>query len=62
MRHHAKHCALHRYGARCEVYAAERIVMLKTLHCQVRVVWVYRTIQMGGASHHASRLERRADL
>jgi len=28
-----------------EVTAAERLVMLKTLHCQVRVVWVFRKSQ-----------------
>jgi hypothetical protein len=28
-----------------EVAAAERLVLLKTLHCQVRVVWVFRKSQ-----------------
>ena len=45
MRLQAKHYALHLYGARREVDAAERIVMLKTLRSQVRVVWVYRKSQ-----------------
>lgn len=33
------------YGKRCDVRAYERIVMLKTLKCPVRVVWVYRKTQ-----------------
>jgi hypothetical protein len=33
------------YGGVREVTAAERLVMLKTLHCQVRVVWVFRRTQ-----------------
>lgn len=33
---------INRYGKRREVIAAERLVMLKTLRCQVRVVWVFR--------------------
>jgi hypothetical protein len=45
MREHAKAYTLHLYGAPREVLAAERIVMLKTLRCQVRVVWVYRKTQ-----------------
>jgi hypothetical protein len=36
---------LHVYGALREVLAAERVVMLKTLRCPVRVVWVYRKTQ-----------------
>lgn len=36
---------LHVYGALREVVAAERVVMLKTLRCPVRVVWVYRKTQ-----------------
>ena len=35
-------CTLHVYGAVREVVAAERVVMLKTLRCPVRVVRVYR--------------------
>ncbi|MGB5560140.1 MAG: transposase, partial [Paracoccaceae bacterium] len=33
------------YGKMREVIAAERLVMLKTLRCQVRVVWVFRKTQ-----------------
>jgi hypothetical protein len=33
------------YGKRREVQAADRIVMLKTLKCPVRVVWVFRRTQ-----------------
>ena len=36
---------VHIYGREREVVAAERIVMLKTLRCRVRVVWVYRNTQ-----------------
>ena len=36
---------INRYGKRREVIAAERLVMLKTLRCQVRVVWVFRKTQ-----------------
>jgi hypothetical protein len=36
---------LHVYGALREVVAAEQVVMLKTLRCPVRVVWVYRKTQ-----------------
>ena len=36
---------LHRHGGMREVLAAERLVMLKTLRCQVRVVWVFRRTQ-----------------
>jgi len=36
---------VHVYGREREVVAAERIVMLKTLRCRVRVVWVYRKTQ-----------------
>jgi len=42
MRDHANTYTLHLYGALREVLAAERVVMLKTLRCRVRVVWVYR--------------------
>ncbi len=41
MRTQAQTC-LHVYGALREVVAAERVVMLKSLRCPVRVVWVYR--------------------
>ncbi len=33
------------YGGMREVVAAERLAMLKSLHCQVRVVWVFRKTQ-----------------
>jgi hypothetical protein len=36
---------VHVYGATREVEAAEQVVMLKTLRCAVRVVWVYRRTQ-----------------
>jgi hypothetical protein len=36
---------LHIYGALREVVAAAQVVMLKTLRCPVRVVWVYRKTQ-----------------
>jgi SRSO17 transposase len=36
---------VHVYGALREVQAADRVVMLKTLRCPVRVVWVYRRTQ-----------------
>ena len=45
MREQAKAYTVHVYGALREVVAAERIVMLKTLRCRVRVVWVYRKTQ-----------------
>jgi hypothetical protein len=45
MRAQAKPYTLHLYGAPREVMAAERVVMLKTLRSQVRVVWVYRKTQ-----------------
>ena len=38
IREQAKTYTVHVYGARREVEAAERIVMLKTLRCRVRVV------------------------
>jgi hypothetical protein len=41
----AKTYRLHIYGAQREVLAAEQVVMLKTLRCAVRVVWVYRKTQ-----------------
>ena len=45
MRTQAQTYTLHVYGALREVVAAERVVMLKTLRCPVRVVWVYRKTQ-----------------
>ena len=45
MREKAQTYTLHVYGAVREVVAAERMVMLKTLRCPVRVVWVYRKTQ-----------------
>jgi len=36
---------LNLYGGVREVMAVERLVMLKTLRCQVRVVWVFRKTQ-----------------
>ncbi|MFB1490211.1 MULTISPECIES: hypothetical protein [unclassified Thiocapsa] len=37
--------SLNLYGRVRDVVAAEQVVMLKTLRCQVRVVWVYRRTQ-----------------
>jgi len=45
MRTTAKTYTLHVYGALREVMAAEQVVMLKTLRCPVRVVWIYRKTQ-----------------
>lgn len=45
MRAKAQTYTLHVYGAVREVMAAEGVVMLKTLRCPVRVVWVYRKTQ-----------------
>jgi IS4 transposase len=45
LRPQAKTYTLHVYGALREVLAAEQVVMLKTLRCPVRVVWVYRKTQ-----------------
>jgi hypothetical protein len=45
MRPKAQSYTLHVYGALREVVAAEGVVMLKTLRCPVRVVWVYRKTQ-----------------
>ena len=45
MRTQAQTYTLHVYGALREVLAAERVVMLKSLRCPVRVVWVYRRTQ-----------------
>ena len=41
----AQSYTLHVYGTLREVVAAEQVVMLKTLRCPVRVVWVYRKTQ-----------------
>ncbi len=41
----ARGYSLNLYGQVREVIAAERVVMLKTLRCQVRVVWVFRRTQ-----------------
>ena len=45
MRAKAQTYTLHVYGAVREVVAAEQVVMLKSLRCPVRVVWVYRRSQ-----------------
>jgi transposase len=45
MRKQANLYTLHVYGALREVMAADQVVMLKTLRCPVRVVWVYRKSQ-----------------
>ena len=45
LRPQAQTYTLHVYGAVREVLAAEQVVMLKTLRCPVRVVWVYRKTQ-----------------
>ncbi len=45
LRKDARPYTLHLYGGMREVLAAERLVMLKTLRCQVRVVWVFRRTQ-----------------
>ena len=45
MRKQARTYTLHVYGALREVVAAEQVVMLKTLRCPVRVLWVYRKTQ-----------------
>jgi hypothetical protein len=41
----ARTYSLNLYGRVRDVVAAEQVVMLKTLRCQVRVVWVYRRTQ-----------------
>jgi hypothetical protein len=41
----ARTYSLNLYGQVREVVAAEQVVMLKTLRCRVRVVWVYRRTQ-----------------
>jgi hypothetical protein len=45
MRAKAQTYTVHVYGARRAVVAAEQVLMLKTLRCPVRVVWVYRKTQ-----------------
>jgi hypothetical protein len=45
MRPQAHAYTLHVYGALREILAAEQVVMLRTLRCPVRVVWVYRKTQ-----------------
>jgi hypothetical protein len=45
MRAKAQTYTVHVYGALREVVASEQVVMLKTLRCPVRVVWVYRKTQ-----------------
>jgi len=46
MRAQANIYTLHVYGAMREVVAADEVVMLKTLRCPVRIVWViYRKTQ-----------------
>ncbi len=45
MRKQANLYTLHVYGALREVMAADQVVMLKTLRCPVRIVWVYRKSQ-----------------
>jgi hypothetical protein len=41
----ATHYSVNLYGKHREVWAYDRIVMLKTLKCPVRVVWVFRKTQ-----------------
>jgi len=45
MREQTRPYTVHVYGALREAQAADRVVMLKTLRCPVRVVWVYRKTQ-----------------
>ena len=45
LRSGARAYTLNLYGGVREVMAVERLVMLKTLRCQVRVVWVFRKTQ-----------------
>ena len=45
LRSGARAYTLNLYGGVREVTAVERLVMLKTLRCQVRVVWVFRKTQ-----------------
>lgn len=44
-KHLAKEYTVNLYGRMRTVCAYDRILMLKTLRCQVRVVWVYRNTQ-----------------
>ena len=44
-RQHAKPCHVTLYGKQRELMACDRIVMLKSLRCQARVVWVFRNTQ-----------------
>ena len=41
-RKHAKNYTVDLYGKKREVLAYSRTMMLKTLKCQIRIVWVYR--------------------
>lgn len=45
LRTEAQCYTLHLYGRMREVVAVERVVVLKTLRCPVRVVWVFRRTQ-----------------
>jgi hypothetical protein len=45
LRAHAKPYTLHVYSGLREVIAVDRIVMLKSLRCRARVVWVFRKRQ-----------------
>jgi hypothetical protein len=45
LRAEAQSYTLHLYGRMREVVAVERLVILKTLRCPVRVVWVFRRTQ-----------------
>ena len=45
LRGEARGYTLNLYGGMREVIAVDRLVMLKTLRCQVRVVWVFRRTQ-----------------
>jgi hypothetical protein len=41
----AKTYTINLYGKRREVHAYDAVVMVKTLKCHVRVVWVFRKTQ-----------------
>ena len=45
LRAQAQKCVVPVYGVEREILAADQVVMLKTLRCPVRVVWVYRQTQ-----------------
>ena len=45
LRGEARGYTLNLYGGMREVIAVDRLVMLKTLRCPVRVVWVFRRTQ-----------------